>query len=378
MRPGGRDLMRRELTMSAATRKPRASATPIRLGFVPLNDCAPLVVAQERGMFAKAGVEVRLSRELGWASVRDKIVHGELDAAHAPCGLPLALALGLNCVRTETVAALVLNLNGNAITLSEDLWKAGVRDAVTLRPFLAANRGRRTLTFGTVSPYSTHTMLLRRWLTQAGADFEKDVRFVVVPPQQMAVNLGAGHLDGFCAGDPWNSMAVAAGRGWIPATSMDLAPLHPEKVLLARADLVARRGPEHLGMLVALLEACAFCDDPANHAEVVEMLADRRYLALPAEVVRRGFPGDEGFDHGHGQRAPAPDFMVFHRDDANTPSADQSAWIARHPPDGPAKAPLTPAQLVKIFRTDLHTQARALRAASLNHDPETETRLLSA
>ena len=175
-------------------------------------------------------------------------------------------------------------------------------------------------------------------------------------------------------------LALALGPGSPEARALidKQSRLIDAQEILARADLMSRRGPEHLGLLVALLEACAFCDDPANHAEVVELLADRRYLGLPAEVVRRGFPGDEGFDHGHGQRAPAPDFMVFHRDDANTPSADKSAWIARHLLDGAAKAAFTPAQLAKIFRTDLHTQARALRAASLNHDPETETRLLSA
>ena len=192
--------LRRNLASATSARKHSVSSTPVRLGFVPLNDCAPLVVAQEQGLFERFGVDVRLSRELGWATVRDKLIHGELDAAHAPCGLPLALGLGLNCLPTPTVTGLVLNLNGNAITLSEELWQAGVRDALTLRTFLANHRGRRTLTFGTVSPYSTHTLLLRRWLTQAGADFSRDVRFVVVPPPQMVVNLAAGHLDGTRAG----------------------------------------------------------------------------------------------------------------------------------------------------------------------------------
>lgn len=352
----------------------------MRLGFVPLNDCAPLAVAQEHGLFARFGVAVRLSRELGWASVRDKLIHGELDAAHAPCGLPLALALGRNCVPTDTVAALVLNLNGNAITLSEELWRDGVRDAVTLRGFLAANRGRRTLTFGTVSPYSTHTLLLRRWLTQAGADFARDIRFVIVPPPQMVANLAAGNLDGFCAGEPWNSVAVAAGCGWIPATSADLAPLHPEKVLIATADFVARRGPEHLGLLAALIEACARCDDPAQRAGLAPLLADRRYVGQPADIVARGFPGEftGEFAHGHGLHSTPSDFVIFHREDANAPTAEKAAWITRHLLDGAARDAFTPDQLANIFRADLFARALELRTANPPHDTESDTRLIAA
>jgi ABC-type nitrate/sulfonate/bicarbonate transport system substrate-binding protein len=368
--------LRRNLASATSVRKHSVSSTPVRLGFVPLNDCAPLVVAQEQGLFERFGVDVRLSRELGWATVRDKIIHGELDAAHAPCGLPLALGLGLNCLPTPTVTGLVLNLNGNAITLSEELWQAGVRDALTLRTFLANNRGRRTLTFGTVSPYSTHSLLLRRWLTQAGADFSRDVRFVVVPPPQMVVNLAAGHLDGFCAGEPWNSLAVAEGCGWIPATSSDLSPLHPEKVLLATADFAGRREPEHLRLLAALLEACAYCDQPANHAALAALLSNRRYVGQPAEIIARGFPGD--FDYGHGLRSPMADFMVFHRESANAPSPDKAAWVAKHLLDGAARDKFSADQLAQIFRADLFAQAQELRIATLPHETDSETRLLTA
>ncbi|HTH48859.1 MAG TPA: CmpA/NrtA family ABC transporter substrate-binding protein [Candidatus Limnocylindria bacterium] len=368
--------MRRNIASATTARKATISSTPVRLGFVPLNDCAPLVVAQEHGLFERFGVEVRLSRELGWATIRDKIVHGELDAAHAPCGLPLALELGLSCVPTRTVAGMVLNLNGNAITLSEELWSAGIRDALTLRAFLTGNRGRRTLTFGTVSPYSTHTLLLRRWLTQAGADFGRDVRFVVVPPQQMVVNLAAGHLDGFCAGEPWNSLAVAEGCGWIPATSSDLAPLHPEKVLLATADFAARRENEHVRIIAALLEACAFCDSPANQPALAKLLSDRRYLGQPAEVIARGFPGE--FNYGHGLHSPLADFVVYHREAANVPTPEKAAWIARHLLDGAARDKFSAEQLAQIFRADLFAKAQELRLATIPHDPDSETRLLTA
>lgn len=368
--------MRRNLSITTTGRKTQASGSPVRLGFVPLNDCAPLVVAREFGLFEHFGVEVRLSRELGWATIRDKLAHGELEGAHAPCGLPLALALGWNCRRLQTVTGLVLNLHGNAITLSEELWQAGVRDAGTLRAFLTDQRGRRTLTFGTVSPYSTHSLLLRRWLTAAGVDFEREVRLVVVPPPQMVVNLAAGHLDGFCAGEPWNSVAVADGCGWIPATSAELAPLHPEKVLLTTDEFASRRGPEQVRLLAALLQACSLCDDPQSQPSITRLLADRRYVGQPQEVIARSFPGT--FDYGHGRRADLTDFMVFHRDEANAPSADQAAWVARHLLDGTARDAFTTEQLGQIFRADLFREAQALRNESIPHETDRETRLLTA
>ena len=135
----------------------------LRLGFVPLTDCAPLVVAQELGLFKKYGLRVVLSRELGWATIRDKVIHGELEAAHAVAGMPVAATLGLNSVPCDCLTALVLNLNGNAITLSQDLWNRGVRDGATLRAEIARTRGKKTFTFGVVYSFSSHHYLLRNW-----------------------------------------------------------------------------------------------------------------------------------------------------------------------------------------------------------------------
>lgn len=350
--------------------------TPIRLGYVPLNDAAPLIVAQEWGLFAKHGLEVRLSRELGWATVRDKLVHGELDGAHALSTLPVMLAHGLGCVRTDVVAGLILNLHGNAITLSHELWRSGVRDVVSLRSFLAANRTRRTLTLGTVSAHSTHTFLLKSWFQRAGAVLDQDVRFVVVPPPQLVPNLAAGHLDGFCAGEPWNSHAVAKGLAWIAATSADLVPYHPEKVFVARTDFASTRHDEHIRLLAALLAACKLCDDPANHAAISELLGQPRHLNLEAETIRRAFTGR--CDAGQDRQLGSGDLLIFHRDDANAPSSDKVGWIARHLLDGLSPKPFTYAQLSPLFRTDLFAAAKALCSTSETHGTETESRLLTA
>jgi ABC-type nitrate/sulfonate/bicarbonate transport system substrate-binding protein len=220
----------------------------LKLGFVPLVDCAPLVMAKELGLYRKYGVNVVLSRELGWASIRDKIVYGELEATHALAAMPFAVSLGLGSNRCDCVTALVLNLHGNAITLSHDLWQRGVRDGATLREEIVRSRHDKTFTFGVVFPFSSHNFLLRGWLAGAGISTERDVRIVVVPPAQMVTNLKAGHLDGFCVGEPWNSVAVQSQAGWCIATSAELDPQHPEKVLMVTREFAeARRGTYRLG-----------------------------------------------------------------------------------------------------------------------------------
>ena len=175
-------------------------------------------MAHELGLFRKFGLNVSLSRELGWATIRDKIIYGELDAAHAVAGLPFAVSLGLGSIQCECVTGLVLCLQGNAITLSQDLWLRGVRDAGGLHREILRSRGRRTFTFGVAFPFSSHNFLLRQWLLSGGIQPDRDVRIVVVPPPQMFANLEAGNLDGYCVGEPWNSVAVKKGAGWCAAT----------------------------------------------------------------------------------------------------------------------------------------------------------------
>jgi ABC-type nitrate/sulfonate/bicarbonate transport system substrate-binding protein len=187
---------------------------PLRLGYVPLIDCAPLVMAQELGLYTKYDLRVTLSREPGWATIRDKILYGDLEAAHALAVMPFAATMGLGSIRSDCVTGLVLNLHGNAITLSQELRQRGVRDARTLRSEIERNRGRKTYTFGVVFQWSSHNFVLRHWLSSAGIDPDKDVRIVVVPPPAMFINLKAGNLDGYCVGEPWNSIAVESGDGW--------------------------------------------------------------------------------------------------------------------------------------------------------------------
>jgi len=351
----------------------------LRVGFVPLSDCAPLVMAQELGLFRQHNLKVVLSRELGWATVRDKIILGELDVAHALAAMPLAATLGLGSIPCACVTGLVLNQNGNAITLSNELWRRGVRDGGSLRAEIRRGPSSGKLTFGVVHPFSSHRHLLRQWLRQNGLDPERDARIVVVPPPQMAANLKAGHLDGFCAGEPWNSVAVRERAGWIAATSAELDPGHPEKVAMARADFAQQRAPEYLAFLAALIAACEFCERRENHEAIAGVLARPEYVGVPAPILRRAFDGT--LDFGHDVTRTVEDFCVFHRGGANEPSANKAAWALQLiRASGLCPEPLQNAYELgrQIYRLDLYTQAAQLAAQASfkpNNEPEYETLL---
>jgi len=347
----------------------------LRLGFVPLTDCAPLAVAQELGLFRKYGLNVTLCRELGWAAVRDKIVTSELDAAQAVAGMPFAATLGIGSTRCECVTGLVLNLHGNGVTLSNELWQLGVRDAATLRDLIAATRHERTFTFGVVFPFSSHNFLLRGWLAAAGINPDTDVRIVVVPPPQMPGALDAGHIDGYCVGEPWNSVAVSSRVGWMLAASAELAPNHPEKVLAVRRDFAEECAAEHEALIAALLDACAYCDVPENRNTLAEILARREFLNCAPKDL---FPALSGkMDFGHGRTKSVEDFLVFHRRSANEPSADKAAWVANHLRNSKlaTAAELTPALARSIFRCDIYDRAHALRASNQNPNENRKTKL---
>lgn len=339
----------------------------LKLGFVPLADCAPIVMAQELGLFRKHNLNVTLHRELGWATVRDKLIHGELDAAHALAAMPFAATLGLGSIKCDCLTGLVLNLHGNAITLSNELWRAGVRDGATLRAEITKLRHQKTLTFGVVSQFSSHHFLLRQWFMSAGIYPDRDVRIVVVPPPQMVANLKAGHLDGFCVGEPWNSVAVQSRVGWCVTTSAELAPNHPEKVLMVRADFAEANKDEHIALCAALLEACEFCEAPENREEIVRVLARPEYVGTSPESLRHGFSGE--FDFGQDRKRVVRDFSIFHGDDANEPSAEKAAWVLQLIRAGglcPEPSVLNFALGRRIFRTDIFEQAAQLRRSTLS------------
>jgi ABC-type nitrate/sulfonate/bicarbonate transport system substrate-binding protein len=331
---------------------------PLRVGFVPLCDCAPIVISKELGIFARYGLNVELSREAGWATIRDKIVYRELDAAHATAQMVFSASLGLGAIAAPCVTATVLNLHGNAITLSNRLWAAGVRDGATLKAHVKASRRSAPLVFGVVFRYSSHDFLVRKWLRMNGIDPERDVRIVIVPPPQMASNLKAGNLEGYCVGEPWNSVAVQQRVGWIVETSEAIAPLHPEKVLMVREEFASARADEHVRLVAALLEACVYCDQPGNRERLVEILAQPQYVSAAPAALRASFCGP--LDLGQGRSASSSNFHIFSRLNANQPTLERAASVLQHLREARAlteDARVTPDDLPAYFRNDIYHQA---------------------
>jgi NitT/TauT family transport system ATP-binding protein/nitrate/nitrite transport system substrate-binding protein len=258
----------------------------VRLGYAPLSDSAPLVAAQALGFFADEGLQAELSREVSWATIRDKLALGALDGAHLLA--PMALAAAVGEAAPPVVVPMALAHGGAGITLSERIVEAAGEEASGLARLIARRRAERAspLTLAVVYPYSTHNYLLRTWLAEAGLDPAADLHMTVAAPSRMAELLGGGVIEGFCAGEPWGPAAQAAGAGRVVARVGDLWPVAPDKVLgFGRAWAEADR-PRLEAVLRALGRAAGWCAEPKNREALAGLLAER--LELGAEVILPG------------------------------------------------------------------------------------------
>lgn len=350
------------------------SLPTITLGFIPLTDCAVLVVARELGFARSEGLELRLSREISWANIRDKVAFGLLDGAQMLAGMPIAISLGINQLRMPMIAPFCLNRNGNAITVSAGLYEemrafgaiSGDEGPRAVGEALGAviagrkERGQAALTFGTVYPFSCHTYELRYWMAACGIDPEADVQLVVVPPPLMVDNLRDGYVDGFCVGEPWNSLAVEAGLGRIVVSKSELWRRGVEKMLCVPHALALEQ-PEVLAALIRALDRAArWGDDPTNRRQLAELLATPGYLDVPARIVERALSGELVPVRGQPARL-VPDFLVLHREGANRPPVDQAQWLySQMLRWNQAEASLDDESVVStIFRPDIYEAALA-------------------
>lgn len=332
---------------------PRTSA--IRLGFVPHIDCAPIAVAKEAGIFTRNGLKVELSRELGWATVRDHLVYGGLDASQSIAGLAFALAMGLTGLKFDVVVPIVLNLHGNAITLSRDVPHERIGRGEGLRSFLTHSwKKSRPFTLAATHRCSSHLILLHTWLRRYGLDPHEDVEIIFLPPSLMPRQLKTGHIDGFCAGEPWNSEAVLSGTGWCPTTSADICFGHPEKILMLSGNF-ARENPEQsLALVSSLLEACSLCQDPYFRPELIRILSRDEYTGMPASILLNSL-GDE-FESGIGQTNGRL-FHIFSGESVNRPSVDKASWTLAGMRATGVFTDMTSGAISRIFREDLHHAA---------------------
>ena len=350
--------------MRFAKPKPKVRNLPRRtwlnVGFATTIDCAMLIAAQELGLFRQHGLDVRLSREVGWATIREKLLHEELDAAAAHASMLFSIYCGLGVVRRPCLTGMLLGFNGSAITLSNELWDLGVRDAASLGRVVRARNASRPLTFGVVLELSSQNFNLRKWLRSGGVDPDKDVRVAVVPSAIVYECYRAGHLDGYCVAEPWNSAAALSNNGWIAATTSEIEAQHPEKVLLVLQDFAEKREEEHLRMIAALIEAGRYCDQPENRRELARMLARPEYFDVSVELLTNALVGP--FETGRGRRA-VNDFVIYDTLKAGVPTRAKGRWVfdlVRSLGGEQSQTVLRPEMIAKVFRQDIFQRAAAL------------------
>ena len=312
---------------------------PLRIGFIPLVDAAALIVAVDKGFTAAEGLDVTLVREVSWSNVRDKLNLGLFDAAHLLAPVAIASSLGLGHVKVPIVAPFNLGLNGNAITVSPALHAAIMAEidgdrfdpmatALALARVVANRRkdGAEPLTFGMTFPFSTHNYQLRFWMAAGGVDPDEDVRLVVLPPPYMVDSLMNGHVDAFCVGAPWNSIAVDRGVGHILHFVSDVLVRAVEKVLAIRQDW-SEKNPELVAALVrAHVRAAEFIEQPQNRTEAARILAQPERIGVDASVIQRTLDGNLKISPDGTMRA-SDRYLLVGRVGAGRPDPVQAAWL---------------------------------------------------
>ena len=309
--------------------------TPIRIAFLPLTDCAILAAAKERGFAEKHGITLELVRDVSWATIRDRLVYRQVECAHLLAPLAVAVTLGLSQRPAPLAAPFKLSLNGNAIAFSRALAAAvggtagnRIRQPARTAQKLAAALRRldRKPVLAVVHRFSSHALMLRYWLAYAGIDPDNDVELRVLPPPFMATALAAGEIDGFSAGEPWNSTAVDSGAGEIVALGCRIWESGPEKVLAMREDWTETNPDTVDRLLRALDESAAWCEAAENRGELAQLLSRADYIGISPELIERGLSGSLLLTPD-GETVEADNFLLLHRRAANFPWRSQALWI---------------------------------------------------
>ena len=312
---------------------------PLCIGFIPLADAAALIIAVDKGFCAAEGLDVTLVREVSWSNVRDKLNIGLFDAAHLLAPVAIASSLGLGHVKVPIVAPFNLGINGNAITVSPALHASIMAEidgdpydpmatALALSRVVAARRksGKEPLTFGMTFPFSTHNYQLRFWMAAGGVDPDEDVRLVVLPPPYMVDSLASGHVDAFCVGAPWNSVAVDLGVGHILHFVSDILVRAVEKVLAVRQDW-SEKNPQVLAALVRAHDRAAeFIEQKQNRAEAARILSAPERIGVEPEVIQRTLDGRLKI-LPDGTLRESSRYLLVGRQGAARPDPVQAAWL---------------------------------------------------
>jgi nitrate/nitrite transport system substrate-binding protein len=305
------------------------SKEPIKLGFIPLTDCSPIVMAKELGLFKKYGVEAVVTKESSWANVRDKILTGELDGAHCLYSMPFSVYTGVGGkAGSEMKIAMMLNVNGQAITLSNDFCgKVGFKQMNKVAPVVNAKlKAEKEVTFAMTFPGGTHDLWLRNWMAIAGIK-QKSVKIITIPPPQMVANMKVGNMDGYCVGEPWGGVAVKQGIGFTQIASQDIWKDHPEKALVVNKEFSEKRREDLKKVMKAIMEACIWLDNPSNRKKAAAIIGRAPYVNAPADVIENRLMGNYDLGCNQGSQVYSNNYMLFYKGGTvNFPRKSHGIW----------------------------------------------------
>jgi len=348
---------------AAGSDKPELSE--VKIGFIPLTDCSSLVMASVMGLDKKYGLKFTLSKEASWAGVRDKLINGELHAAHVLYGLIYGVQVGIGGPKKDMAVLMTINNNGQAITLSNEMRDKGAIDGASLARLIA--KKEKSYTFAQTFPTGTHAMWLYYWLATYGVNPMRDVRTIVVPPPQMVANMRIGNMDGCSVGEPWNQRAIIDKVGFTAVTSQDIWPDHPEKVLGVTAEFAAKYPNTARAMICATLEASKWIDaSPVNRSKTAEVVSAKSYINTDTEVIRSRMIGQ--YENGLGRSWSEKHYMKFYNDgQVNFPYLSDGMWfLTQHRRWGLLKHDVDYLAIAKkVNQIELYKQAASIVKAPL-------------
>ncbi len=331
----------------------------VRFGMIALTDCSSIVMAHELGYFKKFGIDSVVSKEASWAVIRDKLSLGENQATHMLIGMPLASTMGLAGSPVKPmVIPWLLNRNGQAITLNNELKKAGVKTAKDVKPLAEkAKAAGKTLTFAMTFPTGTHAMWMRYWLASGGIHPDKDVSLVTIPPPQMVANMNVGKMDGYCVGEPWNYRAIKDGIGFTVVTTQQMWRDHPEKVCAFTEEFAGRNPKTVKAVLKALHLSSVYIDKMENRPNVADIVSRPTYINCPKDVILARLLGK--YDYGDGRVEQDPNYMIFSDRACNYPAKTFGLWwLSQFRRWGMVKtAPDYKAVVNRVMRGDIYAEA---------------------
>jgi nitrate/nitrite transport system substrate-binding protein len=375
-----------EPAKSAETAAPTATSAPpagggvevsdVRFGIIALTDCSPIVIAHEKGMFKKYGINATIIKGASWAAIRDSLSNGDIQATHMLIGMPIASTMGLlGSPQVPMIVPWLLNRNGQAITVKAEFKGKVKTDPKVLKPLADAAKAAGTpMTFAMTFPPGTHAMWMRYFLGAGGINPDKDVALVTIPPSQMVSNMKIGKMDGFCVGEPWNARTIADGIGYTAITTQELWKDHPEKVCAFKEEFAQKNPKTVKAILKALHEASVWLDDMKNRPEQAEIVSRPTYINCAPEIILGRLQGH--YDYGDGRKLEDPNYMIFNQRNCNFPQPKYAKWwlsqfrrwgMLPQPPDYEAV-------VKRVMRTDIYEEAMkelGVTHGGLNNEPET-------